>query len=233
MVVSHVSSPFATWTWLVLLLAIHLGMNHAAVKAVSMHTLNRQRANLVMSALLEHGRSLTPDEASKKERVFERDGALRWEGSHIFARAKIGVSIQSLLSSLSPRHGVTGSFRNTLVDLGVLAQVYHSENYILWYDSRRSLASIVLKEGAAPTSQLKAWTHALWTAHRYSRGEATSAKSKDEGVLQLLISTLEELNTRWEHCIRSLKDAGWDLESMSLETTSATRIRLRPAPGLS
>lgn len=43
LVVSYVSSPLATWSCLVLLLSIHLAMNRAAVKSVSMHSLNRQR----------------------------------------------------------------------------------------------------------------------------------------------------------------------------------------------
>ncbi|RHZ62643.1 RUS1 family protein [Aspergillus thermomutatus] len=52
-VVSHVTSFAATWTSLLLLLTVHLGMNYAAVRAVQMTSLNRQRANIVFSTLLE------------------------------------------------------------------------------------------------------------------------------------------------------------------------------------
>ncbi|TKA67954.1 hypothetical protein B0A49_07548 [Cryomyces minteri] len=77
LVVSWVSSPLATWSTLLLLLSIHLATNHAAVRAVSMRTLNRQRANLVFSHLIEDDEVLTPEEVSKKERIFDWDGVLK------------------------------------------------------------------------------------------------------------------------------------------------------------
>ncbi|GIJ89808.1 hypothetical protein Asppvi_008754 [Aspergillus pseudoviridinutans] len=52
-VVSRVTSFAATWASLLFLLTIHLGMNYAAVRAVQMTSLNRQRANIVFSTLLE------------------------------------------------------------------------------------------------------------------------------------------------------------------------------------
>ncbi|RLL94544.1 hypothetical protein CFD26_104696 [Aspergillus turcosus] len=52
-VVSRVTSFAATWASLLLLLTVHLGMNYAAVRAVQMTSLNRQRANIVFSTLLE------------------------------------------------------------------------------------------------------------------------------------------------------------------------------------
>src|ERR1700709_848660 len=102
LVVSHISSQWATWTALIALLAIHLGTNYLAVKAVSMRTLNRQRANLVFSTFLEDSKSIhkeqslkalpTPEEISLRERIFERDGVLRWKGSEIIGYCEIGVS---------------------------------------------------------------------------------------------------------------------------------------------
>ncbi|GFF89832.1 UPF0420 protein [Aspergillus udagawae] len=52
-VVSQVTSFAATWASLLFLLTVHLGMNYAAVRAVQMTSLNRQRANIVFSTLLE------------------------------------------------------------------------------------------------------------------------------------------------------------------------------------
>ncbi|PKX95697.1 RUS1 family protein [Aspergillus novofumigatus IBT 16806] len=65
-VVSRVTSFAATWASLLFLLIVHLGMNYAAVRSVQMTSLNRQRANIVFSTLLEsdpaldlHGLSLS------------------------------------------------------------------------------------------------------------------------------------------------------------------------------
>ncbi|KAF4231599.1 hypothetical protein CNMCM8980_009611 [Aspergillus fumigatiaffinis] len=52
-VVSRVTSVAATWASLLFLLTVHLGMNYAAVRAVQMTSLNRQRANIVFSTLLD------------------------------------------------------------------------------------------------------------------------------------------------------------------------------------
>ncbi|PKY04044.1 DUF647-domain-containing protein [Aspergillus campestris IBT 28561] len=53
LVVSHITSYTATWISLITLLTVHLGMNYAAVRAVQMTSLNRQRANIVFSTLLD------------------------------------------------------------------------------------------------------------------------------------------------------------------------------------
>ncbi|PWY76213.1 DUF647 domain protein [Aspergillus heteromorphus CBS 117.55] len=104
-VVSHVTGFAATWISLLFLLALHLGMNYAAVRSVQMTSLNRQRANIVFSTLLasdpdlssqfltihpdhEHQkndthdqpswRTLTPAQVANQEKIFEIDGILRW-----------------------------------------------------------------------------------------------------------------------------------------------------------
>ena len=106
LVVSHITSYTATWISLVTLLTVHLGMNYAAVRAVQMTSLNRQRANIVFSTLLEsdlphaasdtattttptptpaqanhppHWHICTPAQAAKQERIFtSRGNILKW-----------------------------------------------------------------------------------------------------------------------------------------------------------
>ncbi|PYI04939.1 DUF647 domain protein [Aspergillus sclerotiicarbonarius CBS 121057] len=103
LVVSHVTSFAATWISLLMLLALHLSLNYAAVRSVQMTSLNRQRANIVFSTILssdpeltlltlpeptkqqptqKHTQSpwktLTPAQVAKQEKIFESDGILRW-----------------------------------------------------------------------------------------------------------------------------------------------------------
>ena len=226
--VSRVSSPMATWTCLVLLLSIHLAMNHAAVKAVSMHTLNRQRANIVLSNMFVSKRMLSPEQVSKQERIFERDGILRWQGTRVVGYARIGVPLTTLLKSLSSAHPNTSSHTDPTVDLASLYEVFGKEEYMLWFDSQHGVAFIVLKDRVTPPSQLKAWAHALWMAHHwhYHVDDAIGADLTAPKMLQLLRSTLEELTSRWDQDVTSLTKAGWDIETPSLETTSATRIHI-------
>ena len=219
----------ATWSWLILLLSIHLAMNHAAVRAVSMHTLNRQRANIVMSTMLDQHKALTPGEVSLQERIFERDGVLRWRGTRVIGKAMIGVSLQSVVGFLDRPHIVTGSIRNPSIDLERLVSIFQDEDYLLWYERSSHLGMIVLKSQAPPQSQLKAWSHALLMAQLHASEDSASAnpKSMDEETLQRLQETLTELSIRWGQSLNALEASGWDLSTASLETTSSTRIRLQ------
>ena len=222
--VSVVSSPTATWSCLILLLSIHLATNHAAVKAVSMHSVNRQRANILFSAFWDQNKVLTPEEVSHQERIFEWDGVLRWRSSAPFAKAHIGVSLQTLLNSLAPAHAATSSTRDANMQLKRLLELFGRDMYLLSYDSTRRVAYVVLKEGATPESSFKAWAHALLLSHDLNKLYATSAPTIE--ISELLQSTLVDLTKYWDGFLKQLSTAGWDIGVANLETTSGTRLRL-------
>ncbi len=223
-VIAYVSSPMATWTCLILLLSIHLATNHAAVRAVSMHILNRQRANIVVSSLLETNKAPTPEEVSIQERIFEWDGVLRWRCSAPIATAKIGVPLQRLLGVLGPAHDTTGAIRDGKLIFQRLARIFSQEEYLVWYDASGKEALIVLKEEASPQAQIKAWALSLLVAHRLQDQHATGATDK---IVQMLESSVIELSNQWDEYIERMKAAGWDMETANLETTSGSRIRVR------
>ncbi|KAL9136572.1 MAG: hypothetical protein Q9175_002227 [Cornicularia normoerica] len=199
-------------------------MNHAAVRAVSLHSLNRQRANIVLSNLLVDKRVMTPDEVSSQERIFEWNGVLRWKDSLPFAKARIGVTLHNLLKTLAPAHIVTGAMRDGGSILERLVKIYSHENFLVWYDSPKRTAYIVLKGQASAKVQLKAWALALWGAHRFGKQYATGASPED--LLQLLEMTLRDISSQWDDSIERIKAAGWDIDIANLETSSGSRIRL-------
>ncbi|KAI4260804.1 MAG: hypothetical protein L6R42_003878 [Xanthoria sp. 1 TBL-2021] len=228
-VVSYVSSPITTWTCLVLLLSIHLAMNRAAVRAVTMHSLNRQRANLVTSTYLDQDRIMSPKEVSMQERIFEWDGVLRWRSSSPFAAARIGLGLRDLLASLAPAHERTGSIRDTEARLTRLIRLYSQEEFLVWYDAPQRLGHITLKERATAESQLKAWALVLWIAHRHHAAGADATSAVFETSLEVHRRTLQEL--QWSDYTSRLRSAGWDLDIASLETTSGSRIRVNASIG--
>lgn len=226
-VVSRVSSPIATWSLLILLLSIHLAMNHAAVRAVNMHTLNRQRAGIVLSTFLDHGTALTPLEVSQQERIFEWDGVLRWKGSSPLAKAKIGGPLQGLVSSLGPSHQVTGATSDPDSVLVKLVELFALEDYLLWYSSSNRVVYIVLKDSVPAQSQLKAWAQGLMLVHRLPTLKlAIGATAGKDEILELVQQSLSDVSECWDTCSEQLKAAGWDIDVASLETASGTRIRL-------
>ena len=199
-------------------------MNHAAVRAVSLHSLNRQRANIVMSNLLVNNRVMTPDEVSSQERIFEWDGVLRWRGSLPFAKARIGVTLHCLLKTLAPAHVVTGAICDGDLILERLVEVYRHEDFLVWYDSPKTTAYIVLKDQASAKAQLKAWALALWGAHRFGTQHSTGANTDD--LLRLLDTTLSDISNQWDDSIERLRAAGWDIDIANLETSSGSRVRV-------
>ncbi|OCK81132.1 DUF647-domain-containing protein [Lepidopterella palustris CBS 459.81] len=228
LVVSWVSSPFATWSTLILLLSVHLATNHAAVRAVSMRSLNRQRANIVMSHWIQHGSTLSPVEVSKRERIFERDGVLRWADNQVIGYCRIGVDLRNILKRLGPSHEKTRSVQLEGINIYELMQLYTDESYIMWFDASNSEALIVLKKGSTATDQLRAWMHALMLAWRAKAvkqrmsSHAGARLSPADTLLELDL-TLRQIRETFPEYAKSLRSAGWDLEIPALETRSGTR----------
>ena len=198
-------------------------MNRAAVKAVRLHSLNRQRANIVLSNLLEDDRVMTPDEASSQERIFNWGGFLQWKGRP-FAKAIIGVKLHSLLKTLAPAHLVTGAIRDDNLILERLLEIYSHEDFLVWYDSPKRTAYIVLNGQASPEAQLKAWALALWGAYRFEEHYATGASR--ENLLELFEVTLRDISNLWDGYMGRIMASGWDISIANLETGSGSRISL-------
>jgi len=229
LVVSHISSQWATWAAMIALLAIHLGTNYLAVRAVSMRTLNRQRANLVFSTYLENS-SLqekedskcfpTPEQISVQERIFERDGVLRWKGGKILGHCEIGVPLRRILDLFERPHRATGSYTGPQsLNAARLLDEFQNEEYILWYDEPQKTVLIVLKASSNTKTQLYAWLHALYLAKAIDIGR------KDTPIMESVVQTRSELELFRESFLKGLQKVGWDIETGALETKSGTRIK--------
>ena len=169
---------------------------------------------------------MTPEEVSSQERIFDWDGILQWKGES-FAKAIIGVNLHSLLKTLAPVHLVTGAIRDGNLILERLIKIYSHESFLVWYDSPKRTAYIVLKDQASPEAQLKAWALAVWGSHRCVKNYATGAST--ENLLQLFEMTLRDISKVWGHYTERIRAAGWDINVANLETVSGSRISLAAA----
>jgi hypothetical protein len=218
------------------------------VRAVSMRTINRQRANLIMSHALDHLSKnqnqdmdvhkqisvLSPEEVSLQERIFERDGVLRWRGGPVLGWCRIGVPLRDILACLALATK-SGTYKSTStsdagnVTLEQLLAVYGAQGYIMWYDRARKTCLVVLKEGTQSIVQLDAWMHALlFVKDIQSAGKEGKELGDDEAVLGRLKRTLEQV-VSWRKeagFYGVLEEVGWDLEVGAMETRSGTRIRV-------
>jgi hypothetical protein len=216
----------ATWSTLIALLSIHLATNYAAVNSVNMHSLNRQRANIVLSSLLHDGRILTPAGVSARERIFERDGALRWTDGSVLGHCRIGVPLETMLHYMGHRHKRSGAIDLQDLSLAELVRLYQDEAYLLW--SCGSEAVIVLKQDCTPLDQLKAWAQALLLARKGTMRTKLRDAQHDTsgGRLAEFRSSLEEAQKLFTAYETKLRDAGWDLDVAVLETRAGVRIQV-------
>jgi Vitamin B6 photo-protection and homoeostasis len=236
-VVSRVSSQAATWTAMITLLAIHLGMNYLAVRSVSMRTLNRQRTNLVFSTLYQKlpqtkeskTREIreifpSPDEISLQERIFERDGVLRWQGGKALGYCQIGVPLRIILNHFSTEDKITSSYTGAnSQSIAKFLDIFQDEGYFMWYDGTRRRFLICLKFPSDTETQIRAWMHALFMVTQIESGLEGSS------VIDFIYNTKEEFRSWMERykVLENLRRAGWDLDTAALETRSGTRIRTR------
>lgn len=235
LVVSRISSQWATWTAMIALLAIHLGTNYLAVRSVSMRTLNRQRANLVFSNYLDQliefdGQAKsngnitfpTPEEISIQEKIFERDGVLRWKGGQVLGYCEIGVELRRILNVLKPANKTTGSHSTASPDVERLLDIFSGESYLMWPDVSRKTFLIVLKDSSNTRTQLQAWMHALLFVKQLGR-----IAEEEEPLMDALARTLRDVNvfTNAFDVYGELQKVGWDVETGTVETRSGTRIK--------
>ena len=231
---------------MLLLLGLHLYTNHRAVRAVRLNTLNRQRACLALSAFLPSPPvpstpgplppALSPAAVSAQERIFERDGALRWRGGEILGWARIGVSLEEVVRGIGgTAHAVTGSVTERGREgLERALQITVQEGHVMWWDPRGRRALVVLKEGADAVGQLKAWVHALLVARAWAGNadqetgleRADTRAGKEERAWRVVESALSELNAQWDKVVTALRVAGWEVDVATLETVPGTRVRV-------
>ncbi|KAF3906986.1 hypothetical protein ABW21_db0204732 [Orbilia brochopaga] len=219
LVISSVTSKAATWTTMLLLIFVHLWTNYRAVKAVTMVTLNRQRANFVMSTFLETGVILTPRDVARQERIFERDGVLRWYNSDRLGWAFIGTKLSTIIT---PNVAVGEN-----LSLANIAKACSGEQYLLWLGnnhggrSRDTHVRICLESGCSPASQLKAWMHGLLSAKMLSSKRSRAVAASD--ALQTLVDAKCQIDKTFDEFLQRLAEAGWNPEDPQLETSPGYR----------
>jgi Vitamin B6 photo-protection and homoeostasis len=219
-VVSVVTGKLATWITLLALLAIHLAMNTAAVRAVRMRSLNRQRANIVFSRLLAIDKVLRPKQVSALEWIFERDGVLRWNDGVKIGHCKIGVGLDAFVRLLGDCNARSRSTTMREVSLIEILTVFAEEEYLMWPDFLSRTEWIVLKQGCNARSQLKAWCHGLLLAKEISGLEHVP---NGRELLGMVKKSLDQTTNSFGGYAQRLEAAGWDLDVAALETQSGAR----------
>ncbi|PPJ56194.1 hypothetical protein CBER1_10340 [Cercospora berteroae] len=227
-VITWITTPVATWTALILLLSIHLETNRRAVRAVKMHTLNRQRASLVYCHLRKD-HVPTPTEVASSERIFERDGVLRDKDDRVVGHCFIGAPLSRLLAAIGEQQATTKAVKVDENKLNEILALYENDQYILWLDrsSRPGKVNIfiVLKKQADSKALIAAWWQALIVAEYVSNAGKLSESDISEQC-KLFAKARGEANALWDKYHEKLEALEWDLSSAPMETVAATRVEM-------
>ncbi|ESK87648.1 duf647 domain-containing protein [Moniliophthora roreri MCA 2997] len=221
-ILPYITTRFATYAALAVLIVIHLSLNFSAVRGVVLRTLNRQRACLAWaiyrSSEYQSGAhngtadDVTPSHISKLERIFHRPSRLVDLSGKIVGQCKIGSS----LALVSLNGQTSGSLEKVL-------DILRKEQYVLWFDAAclSTLGSsptvvgkprihIFLKEGYTPRDQLKAWVHATELALMKNKTRRrTPASSGTQTAEELIANSYRVVDEIYPNFLQAMYQKGW------------------------
>ncbi|TPX18794.1 uncharacterized protein E0L32_011543 [Thyridium curvatum] len=210
LVVHMVKDKKAVWCWMVTLLGIHLYMNYRAVSAVKMLTLNRQRATIVFREYLEHGKIVTPEQASRRESILLKGRGRLWSKSGDYEG--------------TCEFGTYGDVMNWN-PWGYHRYVFETETYYMgiWHWRASFYIRIAMKEGSDDVhGPLLAWFDAVTHAYHFDQALKDGLDSHYESEGHHGYITQETKDT----VLGALRSAGWDVDNNQLETMSPVRVRV-------
>lgn len=125
-----------------------------------------------------------------------------------------------------------GSGGGKVIEPTDLLKLFASEKYILWHDARTSTSVIVLKRGAKPVDQLRAWAHALLVATATKSSQGGKDLGVESAAFQRVKETLREVKEVFDgRCEEEMRRLGWDLEVAVLETREGVRVAVGEGEG--
>jgi len=203
-VVPYVTTPWATYTSLFILVGLHLTINYLGVRGLHLRTLNRQRTSIAWLLYRSQNNDLTPSTIAGLERIFERPSIIRDVRSHVpLGQCTIGSSFSRVLR--------THPCPSELFDL--LA----NERYILWFD-RSCLRDetnllhdfarlhIFLKDKYTNEDQLRAWIHAVEVCRDVA---AHRSNHRDTDALQAIQTAYEKTSLLEKPFLQALELSHW------------------------
>ena len=209
-VVHMVHDKKAVWTWMMVLVCVHLYMNYRGVRAVKMLTLNRQRATIVFREWLESGKVLTPGEVSKRESILRNcRGNMRSKNGDYRGFCSFGSYGDVVKANAWGYH----------------RYVFEADNYFMgiWHWGAGFYIRLAVKEGTdAVSGPLLAWFDAVTHAYHFDAAlkDGLGSHYENEGPHGYVTAETKET------VVRALRAAGWDVDNGQLETTDPVRVRI-------
>lgn len=222
----------AVWSWMVVLVGVHLLTNYRGVRAVKMRSLNRQRATIVFREWLENNTVLSPDEVAKRESILFRGRG-------------------NMSSKTGEYHGTAdfGGYADVMnfKSWGSQSYTFETEDYYMgiwhWGPNFTMRIAVKAKEGGSGSSEglvndpLVAWFDAVAHAYHFDTavlkdglggaGHYENEVPDDHRIGSGVVARETKMAV-----FEALKAKGWDVENTALETRTPVRVRVGDAKNL-
>ncbi|KAF3765327.1 DUF647-domain-containing protein [Cryphonectria parasitica EP155] len=222
LLVKLVEGKAAVWSWMVVLVGIHLLTNYCGVRSVKMRTLNRQRATIVIRDWLETGTILTPDDVARRESIlFNSRGNMSSRTGEYHGTADFGG------------YGDVVNFRSW----GSHSYVFDTDDYYMgiWQWGPSFTIRIAVKAGSRSVNDpLMAWFDAVAHAYHFDTavlrdglggaGHYENEVPDDHRVGSGIVDRDTKMAV-----FEALRAKGWDIENTALETRTPVRVRVGDA----
>lgn len=243
LVVSRVEGVGATWTWMLVLLGVHLWANYRAVKSVRLRGLNRERAGTVLMRIVRGGERCFQDvdvnAIGESESVLGLRSWLIGCLTRLYGHKhmgpwrswRVGVSVKEFIEAVSSARQRPNQIERSVSiicnvptdTLSALISILEKELYLVWVADEDGRVVIALKKGATPLDQLRACYHACLIQQGQQR---TLQRQERAQAIDLLAESLGEVRQTWEDICQKLEVAGWDLSSTNLVQGHGVRVDL-------
>ncbi|KFY60164.1 hypothetical protein V496_05436 [Pseudogymnoascus sp. VKM F-4515 (FW-2607)] len=236
--IPYLITPLQTWTALLILLFIHLSTNHFAVRAVSLRTVNRQRASLLLRPLLSPPirpgpiPSLPSNTIASPLQISERETVIHLDPSSLHDPDPAHASFVPLATVLA--QAAKGPGR---IEPHILLHIFAPDSYILYFDPGTRYGFIALKSSATSSTALQAWFCAMECAHlddeTWAGGSAGASRDWNSSGGDLgnvgtpatvLSGCARKVERVWGEIERGLRGEGWDVDVNALETRTGVRF---------
>mmetsp|Transcript_29202 Transcript_29202/g.93835 ORF Transcript_29202/g.93835 Transcript_29202/m.93835 type:complete len:477 (-) Transcript_29202:141-1571(-) len=200
------SSLQSLWTSFVVLTSIHVWACYSMMRTLALRILTRSQLDRILPSLLFEGSekskaisSMTPASLAKTDKLLW----LPWAEDHSCCFDLLfGVSLSTILRSGIPLKKLIALFEG---EKFMIAQAHdHSRQ------AKKPKLVICVAEESTPRDYLRAYV----TAHLIARELNSSTKPMDQE--SLIRSALEKMRSSYHQVEKSMTEAGWDLQQVSL-----------------
>lgn len=211
LVVKSIEDHASVVCLMILLVFAHLWMNYLAVRAVSMNTLNRQRATILFQHYLKAQKILTPAQVAQQESILFWSPVTSNKFGKPVAILELGKSYYSAMFNSHRIDSASDSYSRILICDRQPGQI-------------RPIRMLLFDETSAQDI-IGVWFKAVEIAWAMDKTTGYDEEVKSQFGAKAGPYEHRRLHTSFW---KALKDAGWDLSSQAIDTGTPVRFRITP-----